>query len=73
MAKTNTIEFTDAQWELIKEHYPTQYYVDPDNDLSQKSEWTEALVSKWLKQGIQVEVNSQIRVKAAEEDSFGDV
>ena len=73
MAKTITIEFTDAQWELVKEHYPKQYYVDPDNDLSQKSEWTEELVSKWLKQGIQVEVNSQIQAKAAATNPFGDV
>ena len=70
MAKTITIEFTDAQWELIKEHYPQQYYVEPDNDLSQRSEWTEALVSKWLKYMIQVDVNAQIQVKAARTDSF---
>ena len=70
MAKTITIEFTDAQWELVKEHYPKQYYVDPDNDLTTHAEWTEELVSKWLKSEIQAEVVDHINFLAARTDSF---
>ena len=32
MATTISIEFTDAQWELIKEHYPNNV-VDPDSGM----------------------------------------
>ena len=69
MAKTITIEFTDAQWELIKEHYPKQYY-DDSNDMNSHSAWTEELVAKWLKFGVQTEVNDQINFKAVRTDSF---
>ena len=73
MAVTVTIEFTDAQWELIKEHYPTQYFVNPDDNLTDKLEWTELLLAKWLKQGVQVDVNSHIRLKEIESNPFGEV
>ena len=69
MAKTITIEFTDAQWELIKEHYPTQYYDDPE-DLSTLSVWTEVLLANWFKEVVHREVNSQIQIKASHTDSF---
>ena len=69
MAKTITIEFTDAQWELIKEHYPPQYWVDPKNMVEFK-EWTVDLLATWLKQTVQLEVNTQINFQASRTDSF---
>ena len=69
MAKTITIEFTDAQWELIKEHYPKQYY-DDSYDMNSHSAWTEELVAKWLKFGVQSEVNDQMHFKAGKTNSF---
>lgn len=69
MAKTITIEFTDAQWELVKEHYPSQYWVDPTNMVEFK-EWTVDLLATWLKQTVQLEVNTQINFQASRADSF---
>ena len=72
MAKTITIEFTDAQWELVKEHYPPQYWVDPQHMVEFK-EWTAELLATWLKQEVQAQVNTQIAFQATQVNPFGDV
>jgi hypothetical protein len=56
MAKTITIEFTDAQWELIKTHLPT-------GDADDESEWTVEKVAVYIQNTIKKEVTFQIEQK----------
>lgn len=58
---TISIEFTDGQWELIKQFYPKNVIVPAP------AEWTVELLASVYKQRITDEIQSQRRLKAAEE------
>ena len=58
---TISIEFTDGQWELIKQFYPKNVIVPAP------AEWTVELLASVYKQRITDEIPAQRRLKAAEE------
>ena len=66
MAKTIALEFTDAQWELIKEHYTIL------DDRNEGVECTEETFAHAVQRYIGIKVTSIIanKAKEANKDSF---
>ena len=68
---TITIEFTDAQWELLKEFYPAQMSGIAKYEL-EGGEWTVEALASVYKKRIVAEIQAQRRMKAQEAVSEND-
>jgi len=59
MAKTVTIEFTDAQWEVVKDNYPVFMYPEGET-------LTPELLSSQLLKDIKMYLDNDIRLRQAD-------
>jgi len=60
MAKTVTIEFTDAQWEVVKDNYPG-FMLDSEDEVL-----TPELLASHLLRDIKMYVDNDIRLRQAD-------
>ena len=69
MAKTVTIEFTDAQWALIAQYFPPMVggYAPPDDT------WTEAALAEAYQRHIALNVTQAMRASMVTTTEFDSV
>ena len=69
MAKTVTIEFTDAQWALLVQYFPPMVggYAPPDDT------WTEAALAEAYQRHISLSVQQAMRANLATTTEFDSI